>query len=369
MSLSLVDILEGELLIAVKKNNVNKVIRLVTCKSEVEKLFALVEAAKNGFIEIVKVLLETGIDINLERPFVQGSALQSAVREGHFEVVKVLLKAGTNVNSLPQNPKDLTPLMIGASEGYFDIVKILIEAGANVNEVGRCGESALFQAAIYGHENIFNYLLTLTDEKLIQKAKEEFLKGIRIKYIEENASPIINDLTYAIYEENEDLAKTILRNWNNSININGYNESGVSPLFCAVRQRSIDLIKLILELGADPNIGREEDGYNIASLMIVPEARWTKESLTILSLLLNAGADVNVRYSQDGYNALMYYINCPAYNEKERKISDKAVKMLLDHGSDVNVIDKKGNTVLSLAKATGNTKIIQLLKEAGATEN
>ena len=44
------------------------------------------------------------------------------------------------------------------------------------------------------------------------------------------------------------------------------------------------------------------------------------------------------------------------------------VKTLLAAGADVNVKDKNGKTALKLAKEAGNTKIVELLKQAGAKE-
>ncbi len=44
------------------------------------------------------------------------------------------------------------------------------------------------------------------------------------------------------------------------------------------------------------------------------------------------------------------------------------LEMLLEAGADVNAKDKDGHTALDMAQKAGNTKIVELLKQAGAKE-
>ena len=56
---------------------------------------ALILASQNGNAEIVKLLLEKGSDINLQRS--DGfSALMAAVKDGHADVAKLLLEKGAD---------------------------------------------------------------------------------------------------------------------------------------------------------------------------------------------------------------------------------------------------------------------------------
>ena len=47
----------------------------------------------------------------------------------YLEIVKLLLKEGADVNVV--NHIDLTPLMIAAWRGHTEVLKLLLEAGAN----------------------------------------------------------------------------------------------------------------------------------------------------------------------------------------------------------------------------------------------
>ena len=44
----------------------------------------------------------------------------------------------------------------------------------------------------------------------------------------------------------------------------------------------------------------------------------------------------------------------------------QTVQLLLQHGAKVNAKARDGDTAMSLAKAYGNTRVIQFLKQAGA---
>ncbi len=52
-----------------------------------------------------------------------------AAARGHVEVLKLLLEAGADLNA--RTRKGRTAIEIGAQEGHHDIVEVLREAGAN----------------------------------------------------------------------------------------------------------------------------------------------------------------------------------------------------------------------------------------------
>lgn len=87
----------------------------------------------------------------------------------------------------------------------------------------------------------------------------------------------------------------------------------------------------------------------------------TTSSLAIMNALLAAGADVNGKDSTFGFTALILAAYSD-YAETER------VKLLLDHGADMNIRDNKGDTALRVAKRKGATKVVAMLVRAGAKE-
>lgn len=77
-----------------------------------------------------------------------------------------------------------------------------------------------------------------------------------------------------------------------------HNGAGGSPLWCAVRARSQDAMRLLLQSGAQVD-GR--DSYGRTPLMMAAEFRFRPG----MALLLAHGADINAR-NHKGYTALVY---------------------------------------------------------------
>ncbi|GBO54087.1 hypothetical protein APA_2035 [Pseudanabaena sp. lw0831] len=89
----------------------------------------LMSAAYNGDIEMVKLLLLKGAEVN-SSPDEGVAAIDEAIRLNHPDVVKLLLENGANPN---HNVLGATPLHHAAYYGYQKIVSLLIEHGADIN--------------------------------------------------------------------------------------------------------------------------------------------------------------------------------------------------------------------------------------------
>ena len=100
---------------------------------------ALFYACGNGYIEIVKLLVSYGADVN--------KGLAVACQEGHEEVVKILLKDGLDYDEA---------LGLACQRGHLAIVKLLCQRGANIHSRD---EGPLLVAIDRGHVQIVEYLL------------------------------------------------------------------------------------------------------------------------------------------------------------------------------------------------------------------
>ncbi|MDR2575329.1 MAG: tetratricopeptide repeat protein, partial [Treponema sp.] len=156
--------------------------------------------------------------------------------------------------------------------------------------------------------------------------------------------------------------------------INEGSGQGELPLSIAVLKRNVPLVKLFLELGADPN---RVDSNGCAPLMLALY-KWTdngeeeedavvNDRIAIANMLLDY--NVNVRLSdEDSRTPLLLAI----YLESAEKNS--LVSRLLDAGLDINERNDDGHTPLSIAVITyGNAKnkqsaleVIELLLKKGA---
>ena len=90
-------------------------------------------ASTRGYIDIVRFIVESGVDINARND--GSTALISASNSGHFIVVKYLVENGANVN-LETNGGD-TAVISATREGHLDIVEYLVSNGAYISDADK----------------------------------------------------------------------------------------------------------------------------------------------------------------------------------------------------------------------------------------
>lgn len=86
------------------------------------------------------------------------TALMEASMDGHVEVARLLLDSGAQVN-MPTDSFE-SPLTLAACGGHVDLAMLLIERGANIEEVNDEGYTPLMEAAREGHEEMVALLLS-----------------------------------------------------------------------------------------------------------------------------------------------------------------------------------------------------------------
>ena len=114
---------------------------------------------------------------------------------------------------------------------------------------------------------------------------------------------------------------------------------------------TLDAARLLVELGCDPH------HLNNNNTTIVHAAA-EQGSLTVLRWAVGElGCDVNRRDISDGYSPLMYALDSKA-NEAGRPA---VIQLLIQHGADVNLRDKDGNSALMWAVSLGMDNVAKLL--------
>ncbi|KAF4810565.1 Ankyrin repeat and KH domain-containing protein 1 [Colletotrichum siamense] len=122
---------------------------------------ALQAASGRGDIELVKLLLSAGVNVNAEACDYRQTALEAASEGGHINVVELLLFAGANVNAQSANGSGRTALQAASHGGHIEVVERLLSAGANVNaDPSEFGQTALRVASDAGHIEVVERLLS-----------------------------------------------------------------------------------------------------------------------------------------------------------------------------------------------------------------
>jgi ankyrin repeat protein len=128
-----------------------------------------------------------------------------------------------------------------------------------------------------------------------------------------------------------------------------------TPLIWAIKNINSEVpevVAMLIKAGANVN---ERDEVGTTALIVAVNFRRNQ----IVDLLLRSRAEINAVGKLMGRTALAWAV---ANQDTE------TVKQLIKAGSDLEMIDKQGNTPLMIAKNNGFEEIANLLKDAGATQ-
>ncbi|KAI1133687.1 hypothetical protein F5Y10DRAFT_283959 [Nemania abortiva] len=133
----------------------------------------LAAAARVGSLDLVRLLVQRGADVNQPPKEFRGRTALQAACEGELldtdeysintDVVRFLIDKGADINAPPAPFGGVTALQAAAMRGNFEIVLLLLDQGADINappaeEYGYC---ALDGSATYGKLDMVQFLLNL----------------------------------------------------------------------------------------------------------------------------------------------------------------------------------------------------------------
>ncbi|XP_052262259.1 ankyrin repeat domain-containing protein 17-like isoform X2 [Dreissena polymorpha] len=121
-------------------------------------LTPLMEAASGGYVEVGRVLLDKGADVNAPPvPSSRDTALTIAADKGHYRFVELLLSRHAAVDV--KNKKGNSPLWLACNGGHLDVVQLLVTAGADIDSQDNRKVSCLMAAFRKGHVKVVKWMV------------------------------------------------------------------------------------------------------------------------------------------------------------------------------------------------------------------
>ena len=151
-------------------------------------LTPLMEAASGGYVEVGRVLLDKGADVNAPPvPSSRDTALTIAADKGHYRFVELLLSRGAAVDV--KNKKGNSPLWLACNGGHLDVVQLLVNAGCDIDSQDNRKVSCLMAAFRKGHvkavkwmvkhvnqfpsdQEITRFIALINDKELLKKTNQ-----------------------------------------------------------------------------------------------------------------------------------------------------------------------------------------------------
>ncbi|OUC43395.1 KH domain protein, partial [Trichinella nativa] len=286
----------------------------------------LMVAASQGHASTVEVLIKQGANIEAVIERTKDTALTLACQNGRKQAVRVLLSHKANKEH--RNGNDYTPLCVAASGGHTEVMQLLLQNGAEINarSGSKLGISPLMLAAMNGNADAVKFLIE---------------RGADItSHIETNRNTA---LTLACFQGKADVVRLLLQS---GAVVEHRAKSGLTPLMEAATGGYVEVGRVLLEFGADPNCSPVPTGRDTC-LTIAAD----KGHTAFVSMLLNYGVWLDAK-TKKGHTALWLAAHGGHL---------ETVAVLIEANADIEAADNRGVTPLMTAFRKGHVEVVRLL--------
>jgi uncharacterized protein len=395
---------------AVYNSNADEVRRLIRAGADVNArndygATPLAEAAETGNVEIIGQLLKAGADPESSNDDGQ-TALMIIARTSNIAAAELLLKHRARINAA-EKWRGQTALMWAAAEQQPAMVKLLVRRGADVNARSTMNDWKRYVTAEGRKQDRnpggFTALLYAARQGCAECARALLKGGAKVNLADPDG---ITPLLMAVMSMHFDTARVLIES---GANVDRWDWWGRSPLYAAVdvntiptggrpdrlstdETTSLDIIRLLLERGANPDarlrkfppyraLGPDRGGDGVLTTDATPLLRAAKGAdLAAIRLLLEHGANPN-QAQVDGVTPLMAAARVAASRADtrgEHVTQEEAIevaRLLVAAGADLNTRSRPGvglqgqvagRSAAEGALAWGWNKVAAALVEMGA---
>lgn len=264
---------------------------------------------RSSSADVIREALQNGADPNAQGRNGE-TPLTLAIEHNGIKAVQTLIDFGADINAA-DNGSGHTPLMTAFYSNRLKAAKLLLELGAGRDDDGSLCIDALICASALDIDmfgNMLDEIKGSDDAEELLSATLTFLSGRRNIGITEMQMLI-----------------------DAGADVNPKEKYAFTPLIAAVIDGREELVKLLVEAGADVNAaveGNIEDEYLLPLVSAVDSSYG--EGLSITKILLEAGADVNAPCGRAGEEE--YALTAAA-----RNMNLPVMELLLSYGADPNL--------------------------------
>ena len=244
-------------------------------------------------------------------------------------VCQVLIDAGADIET--KDDMGRSPLHWSCRSGALAVVKFLVEAGAGVCAMCNFGNTCPIFAAYHGHTETVRYLVGLKDVDVNHKATDQW-----------------SALFCAVRRNHPDVVKVLI---DAGADIETRDEDSLTPLVYAGEKGNLLMVKMLLEAGADVRAADKDGCTCLLDAAIFGHTETVRYLVGLKEVDLDHKCDF-------GWTALFW-----AVHENHPDV----VEVLIDAGADVEVRDKSALTPLVFASEKGKLPMVKMLVEAGAS--
>ena len=333
------------------------IVELLIKKGVIVDKEALFYALYSHNVKIVKMILDTGVDVNIVNEYGHTILYKAVFLDNNVEIIKMLINKGADIDAENKTrtnddennrPIITTPLWLATKKGKIEVVKALLDGRTNIDN-GNPGFFTSFKNRFTSNRgNVPVAALGATTGADVNKAvgyykfrpihiasrngdveivKLLIQKGADVNMSAGDGSTPLNKAV--LTKNNTEVVKVLIDGGADVNTENNLENEYKTPLNQAINENNTEVVKVLIARGADVKGGYRPPLHTASE----------NKNAEIVELLLKNGADVDE----------MFGSYTPLHMAVRKTNNAEVIKILLAGGADINIQNNDGKTAFSLA--------------------